>query len=99
MRDLEDPAGTPPPGSADPAGEPVTVPPDELSEDLLRRVIESFVLREGTDYGEQEVCLESKVAAVVRQLQRGEALIIFDPGSESIDIVTVAPGKRRSSRR
>jgi uncharacterized protein YheU (UPF0270 family) len=53
----------------------------------LRGVIESFVLREGTDYGEQEFSLEQKVAHVLRQLQRGEARVIFDPASESIDIV------------
>ena len=69
--------------------EPVVVPHGELRADLLRSVVESFVLREGTDYGEREASLESKVASVVRQLERGEAQIIFDPQSESIDIVRV----------
>jgi len=69
--------------------EPVVVPHTELEADLLRSVVESFVLREGTDYGEREASLESKVASVVRQLERGEAQIIFDPQSESIDIVRV----------
>jgi hypothetical protein len=54
---------------------------------LLRAVIESFVLREGTDYGEREFTLEEKVARVVRQLERGEAQIIFDPETESVDVV------------
>ncbi len=67
--------------------EPVVVPHTELSPELLRGVVESFVLREGTDYGEREASLEQKVAAVVRQLERGEARILFDPCSESIDIV------------
>lgn len=64
------------------------VPYTELSAELLHAVIESFVLREGTDYGEQEVSLQDKVARVVGQLKRGEARIVFDPESESITIVT-----------
>ncbi len=74
--------------------EPVVVPHTQLSSDLLRSVVESFVLREGTDYGEREVSLAAKVSHVVRQLERGEAQILFDPQSESIDIVVV----RRSAR-
>jgi uncharacterized protein YheU (UPF0270 family) len=66
--------------------EPVAVPHTELAADVLRAVIESFVLREGTDYGEVEVSLEQKVARVLRQLERGEAMIMFDPETDSIDI-------------
>ncbi len=69
--------------------EPVVVPYRELSEDALRGVLESFVLREGTEYGEREVPLERKVAQVLEQLRRGEARIVFDPHSETIDIVVV----------
>jgi hypothetical protein len=52
----------------------------------LQALIESFVLREGTDYGVEEVPLATKVGQVVRQLQRGEAQILFDPETESVDI-------------
>jgi uncharacterized protein YheU (UPF0270 family) len=75
--------------------EPIVVPHTQLTPELLRGVVESFVLREGTDYGEREASLEQKVAGVVRQLERGEAQIIFDPESQSIDIV-VAQQHRRS---
>ena len=67
--------------------EPVVVPHTELAADLLHAVVESFVLREGTDYGEKEISLEAKVARVMTQLKRGEAKILFDPESESITIV------------
>ena len=63
------------------------VPYTELSDETLRGVVESFVLREGTDYGEQEFSLDQKVAHVLRQLRRGEAQIMFDPATETIDIV------------
>lgn len=69
--------------------EPVVVPHAELSQPVLRAVIESFVLREGTDYGEREFTLDEKVAIVERQLTRGEARILFDPETESVDIVRV----------
>jgi uncharacterized protein YheU (UPF0270 family) len=51
------------------------------------------VLREGTEYGERDVSLEDKVSQVTRQLRRGEARIVFDPESESIDIVVIPPGR------
>jgi hypothetical protein len=73
---------------ADDAPEPVVVPYTELSADLLHAVIESFVLREGTDYGEKELSLQDKVARVAAQLKKGEARIVFDPESESVSIVT-----------
>ncbi len=71
---------------------PVAVPHEELSEEALRGVIEAFVLREGTDYGERDVPHESKVAQVLRQLERGEARIMFDPLTQSVAIVPVKAG-------
>ncbi len=70
-----------------PPPEPVAVPIDALSEELLRSVVESFVLREGTDYGPKEFSLEEKVEHVIGQLRRGNARILFDPGTETIGIV------------
>lgn len=75
------------PGTEDERPAPVIVPHAELSADALRGVVESFVLREGTDYGDREVAFDTKVAQVIRQLERGEAGIVFDPLTETIDIV------------
>jgi uncharacterized protein len=58
-----------------------------LSKEALQGVIEAFILREGTDYGMKEYSLEQKVAHVLEQLKRGTARIVFDPNSESVDIV------------
>lgn len=66
---------------------PIRVAPDDLAPDTLRAVIESFVLREGTDYGLQETSLDDKVAQVLAQLRRGHAHIVFDPATESVTIV------------
>ena len=76
-----------------PATEPVVVPYTELSEGALRGVVESFVLREGTDYGEREFSLEQTVEHVLGQLRRHEAQIVFDPGTETIDIVVMSGGR------
>ena len=46
--------------------QPIVIPHGELSAEALRGVLESFVLREGTDYGEREFSLEQKVAHVLR---------------------------------
>jgi uncharacterized protein len=70
--------------------QPIVVPYRDLSAEALRGVVESFVLREGTDYGEREVSLDQKVAQVLQQLERGEAQIIFNAQLESVDIVIAA---------
>lgn len=75
------------PGDPDGAPAPIVVPLASLSEAALRGLIESFVLREGTDYGAVERSFASKVADVRRQLERGEARIEFDPRTESVSIV------------
>jgi uncharacterized protein YheU (UPF0270 family) len=69
------------------SSESVEVPYTELAADLLHAVIESYVLREGTDYGEKEYSLQDKVAHVVKQLERGDAQIVFDPETESVSII------------
>ncbi|RPG28555.1 MAG: YheU family protein [Gammaproteobacteria bacterium TMED92] len=65
------------------------IPQQQLSQDALLGVIDAFILREGTDYGEQEYTLEEKRQRVLTQLQRGDAEIHFHPENEHIDIVRV----------
>jgi uncharacterized protein YheU (UPF0270 family) len=56
-------------------------------------VAEEFVTRDGTDYGAAEKTLDEKVAEVRRQLERGQAAIVYDAGSDTINIVPKgAPG-------
>jgi uncharacterized protein len=51
-------------------------------------VIEEFVTREGTEHGETDVPLEEKVAAVRRQLDRGEVVVLFDGESGTANLAT-----------
>lgn len=71
---------------ADDAGRRIVVPHTELAPDVLRRLVEEFVTRDGTDYGPVERTLAEKVADVLRQLACGEAAIVVDPEHETIDI-------------
>ncbi|MBJ2129403.1 YheU family protein [Alteromonas sp. IB21] len=62
------------------------VPIDALEADTLYSLAESFVLREGTDYGEEEVSLDVKVHQVLDRLKSGEAVLVYSELHESVDI-------------
>ncbi|KYG64108.1 hypothetical protein AZI86_15015 [Bdellovibrio bacteriovorus] len=67
---------------------PIEIPSDSLSEDALKGVIDNFVQREGTDYGAEEIHYETKIRQVQRQIEKGDVVIVFDPNSESVHLVT-----------
>lgn len=71
------------------ASDSIDIPYAELSPDALRGIIEAFVLREGTEYGERDFSLAEKVAQVQRQLERGEARIVYAGATRSVDIRAV----------
>ena len=63
------------------------VPHTDLQPETLINLIESFVTREGTDYGSVERTLDSKIADVMRQLEDGRAFVTYDDASDSVSIV------------
>ena len=66
------------------------IPYKELSEDALRAIVEEFITREGTDYGDHEYSLDDKILQVKKQLELGEAVINYDADSQSCHLQ--APG-------
>ena len=64
------------------------IPWQDLPAATLDNLIESFVLREGTDYGEESFSLAEKVAQVRQQLECGDVVILY---SELHESVTIAP--------
>ena len=66
----------------------IKVPYTELAPDALRALVEEFITREGTDYGHQEVPLETKVRQVMSQLQSEKAFVTFDPETETATVVS-----------
>lgn len=65
----------------------VEVPYRDLSPEALHGLAESFVLREGTDYGEHAYTMAQKVEHVLAQLRKREATIVFNAATGGIDIV------------
>ena len=64
------------------------IPYNELSPEALRGVIEEFITREGTDYGEVEYSLEEKVAQIQALLESKQVFIVFDSITERCTIIT-----------
>jgi uncharacterized protein YheU (UPF0270 family) len=64
------------------------IPHTALEAATLDSLVEEFVTREGTDYGTQTFSLADKVAQVRRQLERGEAFIVFDADTSSCHIIS-----------
>jgi uncharacterized protein YheU (UPF0270 family) len=65
------------------------IPHAMLQPETLTKLIMEFVLREGTDYGEHAYSVDEKIAEVRRQIEKGHAKIVFDPKSESCNIIAV----------
>lgn len=63
------------------------IPYERLSSETLRAVVEEYINREGTDYGQQELSLNDKVELGLAQLRNREAVIVFDPTLESTTIM------------
>ena len=64
------------------------VPWQDIPAQTLTNLIEEFVTRDGTDYGEHEVSLSTRVEQVRRQLERKEAFVWFDEATESVGVVS-----------
>ena len=73
-----------------PSSPPIEIPLEAVSPDALVGIIDNFVTREGTDYGANEVGHEAKLERVRKQLERGDVKIVFDPDSESVNLMTAA---------
>ena len=62
------------------------IPWQSLSPDTRENILETFALREGTDYGEHELSLKDKVAELTLQLEKGEIVIVWSELHESLSI-------------
>ena len=64
----------------------IEIPQDALPVEVLRRVIEEFVTREGTDYGDRVFTLDEKVSHVRSQLESGQAVLTWDEPTQTVGI-------------
>jgi uncharacterized protein len=65
----------------------IIVPYDRLSQEALQGLIEEFVTRGGTDTGYTGGSLGESVEMVMRQLKRGDVVIVFDEVIGTANIV------------
>ncbi|WGE31411.1 MULTISPECIES: YheU family protein [Actinobacillus] len=62
------------------------IPWQELEPETLNNVLDSFILREGTDYGERELSLEEKRERLFAQLKADKVVIVWSELHQSLDI-------------
>ena len=67
--------------------ESVRIPWDRLSPDQLRALAESFVLREGTDYGINELSHDEKTERLIKLIKSGQVHVTFDLQHQSFNII------------
>ncbi len=65
----------------------MVIPFEQLTPETLTALIEEFVSRDGTDYGEHEVSLQEKVTQVQKMLQTGQAVILFSESTGQCNII------------
>ena len=66
------------------------IPWQDIAPETLERILESVVLREGTDYGEHEKSLSDKVADLYTQLKNGDIVIVWSELHETLNIMPSA---------
>ncbi|MES2801337.1 MAG: YheU family protein [Bdellovibrionota bacterium] len=74
--------------------QPIEIPIEKLSAEIIDALIEEFVLREGTDYGAQEISLDKKKEQVRQQLDKEDIKIVFDFETATPTLVTAQEFKR-----
>lgn len=65
----------------------IEIPYQSLSKEALAGIVDEFASRDGTDYGEFECSLDDKIAQIEVQLKAGHLTLLFDPISQSCQIV------------
>lgn len=63
------------------------IPVDTLSSDVLIAIIEEFVLREGTEYGAEDISLNDKIAQVKQQLAQGDIVLVYSELHETVNLL------------
>ncbi len=62
---------------------------EQISPDALEGIIKEFILREGTEYGSEDISLEDKISQVRQQLTLGAAVIVYSELHETVNIMPI----------
>ena len=68
--------------------EGIEVPYKDINPETLRNMIEEFVSRDGSDWGDTGGSMEDKIKQVLRQFESGKIKVVFDLTSQSANIVS-----------
>lgn len=63
------------------------IPHQDIDPNTLDNIIKEFVLREGTDYGMDDVEIAQKIEDVKAQLNQGSAVIVYSELYETVNIM------------
>ncbi|GDY26765.1 MULTISPECIES: YheU family protein [unclassified Agarivorans] len=63
------------------------IPWQQLDPNTFDALLESYVLREGTDYGEQELSLSEKLEQIKQQVINGSVLIVYSELHETVNLI------------
>jgi uncharacterized protein YheU (UPF0270 family) len=63
------------------------IPYHELSEEALQALIEDFVTRDGTDYGQDEMSMQEKATHLLALLKSGDVLISYNDDTQTCGLV------------
>jgi len=70
--------------------EGVEVPYQDINPETLRSMIEEFVSRDGSDWGDAGGSMEVKIEQVLRQFKAKKIKVVFDLTSQTANISTKA---------
>ncbi|MEJ6122365.1 YheU family protein [Vibrio sp. 2-Bac 85] len=64
------------------------IPYQQLDAMTLNNLIEQYILREGTDYGEVEFSLQQKTQQILAQIKNEEIFIMYSELNESVTLIS-----------
>lgn len=66
------------------------IPFDSLPPETLDNLLKEHIYREGTDYGEQEVPLDTQINQLKQQLRYGNIVLVYSELHESVNLLPKA---------
>jgi uncharacterized protein len=64
------------------------IPYESLANEVLTRLLEEIVTRDGTDYGLVETATSEKIDAALMKLKQGKSVLLWEEETESASLVS-----------
>lgn len=74
------------------------IPYQQLDAMTLNNLIEQYILREGTDYGEVEFSLQQKTQQILTQIKNEEIFIMYSELNESVTLISKQEFKQTQNK-